>query len=211
MSLSGLRTPTQGEQRSPVAALGLSGFCLHPHAAKLHRPNPFCSAQRGRCLCLLSCTAKAKPILPCWAAFLHLPEFTPWIPSSGSAWLLPLSGCACRQVYCGLRFCNSMSIHVHCLVLIATLINTLPADFLYSPMTSTEQKRKMVENLAKEARLKKRTVNFVNLLIDKHRVDAVEDVFAAFEEEYCTLTDTQVWLVSPWAGKVVAFGSGQVW
>ena len=104
-----------------------------------------------------------------------------------------------------------MSIHVHCLVLIATLINTLPADFLYSPMTSTEQKRNMLENLAKEALLKNIKVNFVNLLIDKHRVDAVEDVFAAFEEEYCTLTDTQVWLVSPWAGKVVAFGSGQVW
>ena len=81
---------------------------------------------------------------------------------------------------------------MHWPVLNVILFPTLPADFLYSPMTSTEQKRKMVENLAKEARLKKRTVNFVNLLIDKHRVDAVEDVFAAFEEEYCKLTDTQV-------------------
>ena len=118
-----------------------------------------------------------RPILPCWAAFLQLP------------------GCTRQAPVCFLlSFLQCPQIPIPCawLCLVVIIIHNLPADFLYSPMTSTEQKRKMVENLAKEARLKKRTVNFVNLLIDKHRVDAVEDVFAAFEEEYCTLTDTQV-------------------
>ena len=121
-----------------------------------------------------------KPTLPFWAVFMLLPRCT-WAAPEGFC----VSCRACRSLaHC---FCT---VHVHGFMF--DLLPILPADFLYSPMNGTEQKRKMVENLAKEARLKKRTVNFVNLLIDKHRVDAIEDVFAAFEEEYCTLTDTQV-------------------
>ena len=55
-----------------------------------------------------------------------------------------------------------------------------------------EKKKKVVSNLAKEASLQKQTVNFLNLLMDKDRIAAIDQIFEAFEQTYCKLTETQV-------------------
>lgn len=64
--------------------------------------------------------------------------------------------------------------------------------FLFNPIMTEEKKRDVVKRIAKEAGLSKYTVNFLNLLIDKDRIVAIEEIMAAFEETYCGMTDTQV-------------------
>ena len=49
----------------------------------------------------------------------------------------------------------------------------------------------MIDNLAKEANLTEYTVNFLNILIDQDRLVEAEEIFQAFEDAYCELTDTQ--------------------
>jgi F-type H+-transporting ATPase subunit delta len=65
-------------------------------------------------------------------------------------------------------------------------------EFLQNPVADMEKKKKVVGNLAKEASLQKQTVNFLNLLMDKDRIGAIDQVFEAFEQTYCKLTETQV-------------------
>ena len=36
------------------------------------------------------------------------------------------------------------------------------------------------------------TVNFLNLLIDQNRIEALDEICESFEKSYCALTDTQV-------------------
>ena len=64
--------------------------------------------------------------------------------------------------------------------------------FLFNPVMTPEKKRDVVKNISKEAGLSKYTTNFLNLLIDKDRVEAIEEILEAFEQTYCKMTDTQV-------------------
>lgn len=36
------------------------------------------------------------------------------------------------------------------------------------------------------------TLNFLNLLVDTNRIDAIDEICESFEVSYCALTDTQV-------------------
>jgi F0F1-type ATP synthase delta subunit len=65
-------------------------------------------------------------------------------------------------------------------------------DFLFNPVMTPEKKRDVVKNISKEAGLSKYTTNFLNLLIDKDRIEAIEEILEAFEQTYCKMTDTQV-------------------
>lgn len=64
--------------------------------------------------------------------------------------------------------------------------------FLFNPVMTPEKKRDVVKNISKEANLSKYTTNFLNLLIDKDRIEAIEEILDAFEKTYCKMTDTQV-------------------
>ncbi len=65
-------------------------------------------------------------------------------------------------------------------------------NFLFNPVMTPEKKRDVVKNISKEAGLSKYTTNFLNLLIDKDRIEAIEEILEAFEQTYCKMTDTQV-------------------
>lgn len=67
--------------------------------------------------------------------------------------------------------------------------------FLFNPVMTPEKKRDVVKNISKEANLSKYTTNFLNLLIDKDRIEAIEEILDAFEKTYCKMTDTQVAVV----------------
>ena len=64
--------------------------------------------------------------------------------------------------------------------------------FLFNPVMTEEKKRDVVKKIEKQAGLSKYTVNFLNLLIDKDRIVAIEEILEAFEQTYCKMTDTQV-------------------
>lgn len=66
------------------------------------------------------------------------------------------------------------------------------AEYLQSPVVNENDKKKMIATLGTEAGFNEYTVNFLNLLVDKQRMDCVEQVISAFEAEYCKLTNTQV-------------------
>ncbi|KAI3427053.1 hypothetical protein D9Q98_006994 [Chlorella vulgaris] len=63
---------------------------------------------------------------------------------------------------------------------------------LSNPVISEDRKKDVVKKLASEAGFSQYTVNFLNLLIDQNRVEALEDICESFEKSYCALTDTQV-------------------
>jgi F-type H+-transporting ATPase subunit delta len=50
----------------------------------------------------------------------------------------------------------------------------------------------MIANMAAESGFNSYTVNFLNILVDQNRLDAISEVCDAFEVKYCQLTDTQV-------------------
>lgn len=64
--------------------------------------------------------------------------------------------------------------------------------FLFNPVMTAEKKKDVVKKIGKEAGLSKYTTNFLNLLVDKDRIEAIEEIIDAFEKTYCKLTDTQV-------------------
>lgn len=64
--------------------------------------------------------------------------------------------------------------------------------FLFNPVMTEDKKKDVVKKIAKEAGLSKYTVNFLNLLVDKDRIVAIEEILNAFEQTYCKMTDTQV-------------------
>lgn len=53
----------------------------------------------------------------------------------------------------------------------------------------------VIKKIATEGGFNSYTTNFLMLLVDKNRIDAIAEVIAAFEDSYCKLTDTQVAVV----------------
>ena len=66
------------------------------------------------------------------------------------------------------------------------------ADYLMAPGVNESAKKEMIATLGTEAGFNEYTLNFLNLLVDKQRMDCVSEVIEAFEAKYCQLTDTQV-------------------
>jgi len=65
-------------------------------------------------------------------------------------------------------------------------------DFLSNPTLAESKKKELVQRIASESGFSKYTVNFLNLLIDQNRIDAIIEICDAFESKYCQITDTQV-------------------
>lgn len=68
--------------------------------------------------------------------------------------------------------------------------------FFANPVVADDAKKKVVKSLASELKLNSYTVNFLNLLIDRRRIDILNLISLSFEEMYCEVSDTQVAVVT---------------
>ena len=77
---------------------------------------------------------------------------------------------------------------------LSTLLRESPdvKSFLDNPIIAPEKKRNVIQSIGKEAGLNADTVTFLNLVLDKDRLMALEEICESFEKRYCQLTDTQV-------------------
>ena len=66
---------------------------------------------------------------------------------------------------------------------------------LQNPLIAEDNKKSLIKKIAGEAGFSELTSNFLCLLVDKGRIETVSETCAAFEEKYCSLTDTQVAVV----------------
>jgi F-type H+-transporting ATPase subunit delta len=73
-----------------------------------------------------------------------------------------------------------------------TLQNKKLAELMFNPVVEADKKKAVVAKIAKEAGFQRYTTNFLNLLVEKDRVNLLSEICESFEEQYCTLTDTQV-------------------
>lgn len=65
-------------------------------------------------------------------------------------------------------------------------------SFLSNPTIPENRKMDLVRKVASESGFNPYTVDFLNLLIDQNRIDAISEICEAFETRYCQLTDTTV-------------------
>lgn len=65
-------------------------------------------------------------------------------------------------------------------------------DFLVSPVIDGDKKKSILKTLAEDAKFSDVTVSFLNLLVDKKRIEIIKDVVKEFEAIYNDITDTQV-------------------
>ena len=70
--------------------------------------------------------------------------------------------------------------------------NPSVGTFLSNPTMEDKAKKDIITKLGKEADFHPFTANFLNLLVDKKRIQNVEDIVEEFENLYCESTDTQV-------------------
>jgi F-type H+-transporting ATPase subunit delta len=65
-------------------------------------------------------------------------------------------------------------------------------EFIMNPVIADANKKQVFEQIGKEAGFNPFTLNFLNLLMEKGRLDMIVNIVDAFEKEYCLITDTQV-------------------
>lgn len=68
--------------------------------------------------------------------------------------------------------------------------------FFANPTIDIEKKRQVVDEICKSSGLQPMTGNFLNILIDAKRVDAVKEIVKEFEAVYNKMTDTELAVVS---------------
>jgi F-type H+-transporting ATPase subunit delta len=66
------------------------------------------------------------------------------------------------------------------------------ADLMYNPVVQADKKKAVMQSIAQGAGFQKYTTNFLKLLVEKDRVNLLNEICESFEEQYCQLTDTQV-------------------
>lgn len=66
------------------------------------------------------------------------------------------------------------------------------ADLMYNPVVEADKKKAVIQEISKGAGFQKYTTNFLKLLVEKDRVNLLNEICESFEEQYCQLTDTQV-------------------
>lgn len=69
-------------------------------------------------------------------------------------------------------------------------------EFLANPTIGEIQKKGIVKTLAQDGNFHEYTVNFLNLLVDKKRINLGKDIADDFEALYCEMTETQVAIVT---------------
>ncbi|KIY95955.1 F-type H+-transporting ATPase subunit delta [Monoraphidium neglectum] len=76
---------------------------------------------------------------------------------------------------------------------VASLIkeNSKLTDLLYNPVVEGDKKKAVLAKISKEAGFQTYTSNFLNVLVQKDRLNLLPEIVESFEEQYCELTDTQ--------------------
>lgn len=69
-------------------------------------------------------------------------------------------------------------------------------DFFANPTIDAEKKRQVVDEISKSSALQPHTANFLNVLIDAKRLDAIKDIVKEFEMVYNSITNTELAVVS---------------
>ena len=80
---------------------------------------------------------------------------------------------------------------------LATLIRDngdLP-EFLANPVVDEEKRKEVLATMCREAEFDQDTQNFLGLLMDKGRMNLIDEICQSFEDQYCKITDTQVRLL----------------
>merc|ERR1719191_1530020 len=74
--------------------------------------------------------------------------------------------------------------------------NASLCSVMANPLVSPDKKIALIQKISSEGSFNKTTTNFLNLLVDKGRVDCIAEIVEAFEDIYCLATDTRVATVS---------------
>eukprot|EP00475_Leptophrys_vorax_P009358 TRINITY_DN1620_c0_g1_i1.p1 TRINITY_DN1620_c0_g1~~TRINITY_DN1620_c0_g1_i1.p1 ORF type:complete len:254 (+),score=40.53 TRINITY_DN1620_c0_g1_i1:132-893(+) len=106
------------------------------------------------------------------------------------------AGYAAALVELGQSTSTLEAIHKDIETLSGLVANNELASFLASPVASDAQKKSVIKSLAAESGFNSYTTNFLNVLVDKKRVNILKEIAAVFEELYCDITDTQVAIVT---------------
>lgn len=69
-------------------------------------------------------------------------------------------------------------------------------DFLVKPIIQAEKKKSMLKAVADDAQFQPCTLNFLDFLVEKKRIDIIMDIMEEFHLKYNELTDTQVAVVT---------------
>ncbi|KAJ3700530.1 hypothetical protein LUZ61_004235 [Rhynchospora tenuis] len=69
-------------------------------------------------------------------------------------------------------------------------------SFFSNPTILPEKKKEVVEEIVKSSELQSQTANFLGVVVDSDRIDALPDIVQEFEKSYNRLTNTEVALVS---------------
>lgn len=69
-------------------------------------------------------------------------------------------------------------------------------DFFANPTIDQEKKRQLIDEISKSSALQPHTTNFLNILIDAKRLDAIKDIVKEFETVYNSITNTELAVVS---------------
>merc|ERR1711904_312128 len=59
------------------------------------------------------------------------------------------------------------------------------SEVLVNPLVPSKKKTSLINKIAAEASFNQFSTNFLNLLVDKGRIDCIVEVVEAFEELYC--------------------------
>jgi F-type H+-transporting ATPase subunit delta len=65
-------------------------------------------------------------------------------------------------------------------------------EFLVSPVIDGDKKKTILKTLAEDAQFSDVTLSFLNLLVDKRRIELINEVVKEFEAIYNEITDTEV-------------------
>merc|ERR1719389_97087 len=68
-------------------------------------------------------------------------------------------------------------------------------DMMVNPLVSAEEKRTLITQISTEASFNLSTTHFLNLLVDKGRIDCIPEVIESFKDLYYEATGTQVAVV----------------
>jgi F-type H+-transporting ATPase subunit delta len=74
----------------------------------------------------------------------------------------------------------------------ALIENKEVVSFLYNPVADPEKKKKLIASVAQESGFNKYTTNFLNLLVEKKRINTIGFVVKSFDDLYNDITQTQV-------------------
>lgn len=108
----------------------------------------------------------------------------------------PASGYAAALVEVGKGNGSLEAIHKDVEALSSLLQDEGLKSFIESPVFEDEKKKQVLKSLAQDSKFTPATLNFLNLLVDKKRINVLSEVTAVFEELYYDETDTQVAVVT---------------